>query len=679
MRILPVLGLSLLLVGLWGCGGNSGPSQPTLDSITVTPSTTTLWVAFGTQQFTATGHYSDGNSRDLTSAVTWSSSSTGIATVNGSGLATPVAAGTTSIQAASGAVSGSSSVKVVGLAGAYITPSGPALSLSGSPSSAQLSLTAVWTDGKTQDVTSLAGWSSSDISVAGVNATGYLTRATNAGYATITANWNLSNISTAVSVTTQNMTVSNLNGTYVFLVNGIDYSGPAFFTGMFNADGNGSITGEQVSTSQAGIIPMPDAFTGSYSVFPDGRGDMTIVPSTPLTTTRLRFALEANGDEGRMILFDPANPTAMMGAFQKQAGGPFSTASLQGTYVFKLGGADYNNLPQTIVGMLTVDGANQVVSGLADWNDNGVVNNGAGRDAPLGVTGSYILNADGHGAMTLTIASAELHFAMFVVNNGLFQLLCTDQNNRLLGQFELQQMPQGGFQSMDGNYTFLLENGGRSGVFGMGGELDLGPLSGMDGWANVTSPASYSDLEVLQGTRVMGTNGRGTLDVMFFVRPYANDANYSFAAYMVSPTRMYLIETDTQAVYAGLAQGTNSGLLNGSYIYIGGGLKVASGTESSVLALLNATATDSHNGTFTGIVDVNLPVTGMPAGSRAFGSIVANGTFTADVNSIYTKWLALFTGNQNFTFYINSGSQAVMFGQTGANDNPDLDGWMVLQ
>lgn len=670
MRLSRKVSFLIPLVWLWGCGGGSNTTPPSLSSIVVAPASATLWAGLGTQQFTATGQYTDGSRRDLTNSVVWSSSSPSVASVAG-GIATPLTGGTTNIQAKSGGVSGASLVTVVGLANAYITPSGPALSLTASPSGIQLSVTGVWTDGKTQDVSSLVSWSSSDVTIASVNGSGYVSRATNAGYATISANWGSATLSTAVSVTTQSMNASNLSGTYVFLLNGPK---PDFFTGLFIADGSGSITGQLAAVSGSDIIPMPAPLTGTYSVFPDGRGDMTIVPSAPLPTTHLRFALGANGDQGRMILFDPAKPTAMTGAFQKQSTGPFSPQSLQGTYVFKLGGADSSNQPQTIVGMLTADGNNQVLSGVADWNDNTVVNNGGGRSSPLNVSGSYILSSDGHGAMTLNIGPSQLHFAMFVVSSGLFRLLCTDPNNRLLGQFELQQMPQGGFQSMNTNYTFLLENGGRAGVFGMGGEIDFGPLGSMDGWGTLTSPGTYSDLEVIQGASTMTTVGRGTLDVMFFVRPYATNANYSFAAYMVSPSRVYLIETDTQTVFAGLAQGVNVGPLSGRYMYMAGGLKVASGTESAVLALLDATTTDPHDGTFTGIVDVNLPASGLPGVARVFGSTVAAGTFSADVNSTYIKWMASFAGNQNFTFYINSSYQAVMFGQTGVSDNPDIEG-----
>jgi trimeric autotransporter adhesin len=77
-------------------------SQATLASIAVTPNPVALSVG-GSQQLTATGTYSDGSTFDLTSVVTWLSSSGSVASVsnaNGSrGLVTALAAGTTSITA----------------------------------------------------------------------------------------------------------------------------------------------------------------------------------------------------------------------------------------------------------------------------------------------------------------------------------------------------------------------------------------------------------------------------------------------------------------------------------------------------------------------------------------------------------------------------------------------------
>jgi uncharacterized repeat protein (TIGR01451 family) len=70
-----------------------------LSSIAVNAGSSSL-VYGNTEQFTATGTYSDGSTATLTSQVTWSSSATGVAAIATSGLATAVAAGQTNITAA---------------------------------------------------------------------------------------------------------------------------------------------------------------------------------------------------------------------------------------------------------------------------------------------------------------------------------------------------------------------------------------------------------------------------------------------------------------------------------------------------------------------------------------------------------------------------------------------------
>lgn len=85
----------------------------TLSSIAVTPSNPALQSG-NTLQFTATGTYSDSSTQNLTTTATWTSSFLTVATINGSGSATGVSSGTTTIQAAIGAVKGSSLLTVPG-------------------------------------------------------------------------------------------------------------------------------------------------------------------------------------------------------------------------------------------------------------------------------------------------------------------------------------------------------------------------------------------------------------------------------------------------------------------------------------------------------------------------------------------------------------------------------------
>lgn len=100
-----------LAISACGGGGSSGGGSagaglsPSLKSISVSGPGSTLFVG-QTEQLTATGHFSDGSTQDISSAVTWSSSNTLDVTVDSSGMAQAVAAGSATITASSGSVSG---------------------------------------------------------------------------------------------------------------------------------------------------------------------------------------------------------------------------------------------------------------------------------------------------------------------------------------------------------------------------------------------------------------------------------------------------------------------------------------------------------------------------------------------------------------------------------------------
>jgi len=104
-------------------GGN-----PTLTSIRVNPASPTFSIGTS-QQFTATGVFSDGSIQDLTNSATWLSSNPSVASVSSSGFVTAAGHGTSSISAASGSISGSTSLLVEGsLTSIQITPANASLS-----------------------------------------------------------------------------------------------------------------------------------------------------------------------------------------------------------------------------------------------------------------------------------------------------------------------------------------------------------------------------------------------------------------------------------------------------------------------------------------------------------------------------------------------------------------------
>ena len=159
-----------------------------------------------TQQFTATGTFTDGSTQDVTQSGHWSSTVATVATVSDTagtaGLATTLGTGVTTIGISSNGVSAAATLTVnpAALASIAITPQAPAIALG---TSQQFTATGTYTDGGTQDVTSVVSWSSSDATVAIIsNAVGSYGLATSSGQgsATITATSSSVSSSTTIAV-----------------------------------------------------------------------------------------------------------------------------------------------------------------------------------------------------------------------------------------------------------------------------------------------------------------------------------------------------------------------------------------------------------------------------------------------------------------------------------------------
>ena len=160
-------------------------SPPTLTSIAVTPANTSI-LAGTTQQFTATGTYSDGNTQNLSNRVTWTSLNTAVATINTNGLATGLSAGTATISATLGSVSGNATLTVRApptLTSIAVTPTNSSI-LAGATQ--QFTATGTYSDGGTQNLSNRVTWTSLNTAVATINTNGLAT-GLSAGTATISA------------------------------------------------------------------------------------------------------------------------------------------------------------------------------------------------------------------------------------------------------------------------------------------------------------------------------------------------------------------------------------------------------------------------------------------------------------------------------------------------------------
>src|SRR5271157_4372042 len=173
-------------------------TAPTLVSVAVTPVNASI--AAGTQQqFTATGTYSDGSKQNVTNAVTWTSTATAVATINGTGLASGVAAGNTTIQATWGSIKGSTGLTVTApvLVSVAVTPVNPSIAAG---TQQQFTATGTYSDGSKQNLTASATWISSATSIATINSAGLAT-AIAVGGTTMQATSGSINGSTGLTVT----------------------------------------------------------------------------------------------------------------------------------------------------------------------------------------------------------------------------------------------------------------------------------------------------------------------------------------------------------------------------------------------------------------------------------------------------------------------------------------------
>lgn len=140
----------------------------TLKSITITPINPRI-VKGTTQQFIATGIFTDDTSQDITSLATWSSSNTTNAAISNKqgekGLAQAKSAGPTIIKATYLGMSGSTTLTVTAPILKAISVS-PAYVRTALLTTQRFHATGIYSDNSTQDLTSLVTWSTGSIAIA---------------------------------------------------------------------------------------------------------------------------------------------------------------------------------------------------------------------------------------------------------------------------------------------------------------------------------------------------------------------------------------------------------------------------------------------------------------------------------------------------------------------------------
>ena len=415
-----------LISALVGCGGNSNNNNPlapaTVASVSVSPSLPSI-TAGVTQQFTATAKDSSGNTVGGVT-FTWASSVTGVATIDSTGLATGVSAGTTQITASARGVTSSADTLTVSaptVATITVSPSSPSIAVSATQ---QFTARAKDSGGNTINGVTFT-WASSATGVATINSSGLAT-GVSAGTSQITASASgVTSANDTLTVTQQTGGCTPggnealLNGGYAFLLKGFDGSGnPALVIGALTFDGSGTITaGAMDMNLNSGVESNISISSGCYQIGSDQRGLLVINTSSTSTPTQgYRFSVgnmsAGVAFTGHMIDFDSTGPFTT-GIMRKQSGGPFSKSSANGTYAF--GGAWLQNSAVCaapckwgIIGVISFDGSGNVTGGSEDFNQNGTVDGNPANTtwpaSPITIDSGGTYNVSANGRATLALS-----------------------------------------------------------------------------------------------------------------------------------------------------------------------------------------------------------------------------------------------------------------------------------
>lgn len=331
-------GTTLITATLGGLSGSTTltvnsppppPPPPTLESITVTPANQSIGVG-STETYTAMGYYSDGSMLNLTAVVTWSSSTTSVATMS-SNVATAEMVGTTTITATDGSVSGDTMLTVTTpvipppptLNYIVVTPSNPSIFVGGTQ---PFTATAYWSDGTHTVVTSSSTWTSGNASVATMaanTATGVAV-----GTSQITATYMGDSASATLTVqavpTLQSITVTPANVT-IYTGTNEPYTATGYYSNGTYANITASVTWSSSATSVATISSAGSA----HGVAP-GSTNITATQGSVSGSTGLTVENRPPPPVLLSISITPVNPTVIVGANQSfVATGHYSDNSVQ--------------------------------------------------------------------------------------------------------------------------------------------------------------------------------------------------------------------------------------------------------------------------------------------------------------------------------------------------------------
>ena len=386
------------------------PQQVTLSSITVTPSGTSI-AQGGTQQYTATGTYSDGSTQNLTSSVSWYSSSTSVATITSAGLASGTGGGMTQISASYSGKTGMTTLTVnpATLTSLTVTPATASVAAG---TTQQYQAMGNFSDGSTQNLTTAVTWTSSNTSYATINQSGLASSST-PGTTTIKAQ--SGTVSGTATLTVTNATVLSVQVSPASATLAVGNTQQLTVTATFTDTSSQNVTS---SATYSSSNPSAATVSTGGKVTAVGTGSSTITAT--LGSQSANSAITVTAAALTSISVTPANVSLAVGTNQQlTATGTFSdgsTANLTSSVTWSSSAASVASVSTT--GNVT---ASQTGSATISATSGSIVGHDTITDTPAVISSISVTPA----STNLAAGQTQQYTAIATLSDGSQQTVTT--------------------------------------------------------------------------------------------------------------------------------------------------------------------------------------------------------------------------------------------------------------
>jgi len=302
----------------------------------------------------------------------------------------------------------------------------------------------------------------------------------------------------------------------------------------------GQINGTEDALT-GGVLISPVTVTGTVQVpgTSTGLGTMTVTDDTG-TSTYDYYVVKS----GKFRFLNTSAVSSLaIGQAEAQTDGPFSTASLSGTYVFGSSGETLNVDGIHSVGLFNADGTGNIATGSFDFVQDG----NPVTSISLNPGSAYTASANGRVNVTLNLSTGVMNQkVMYMVSPSRAYFLVNDPTNVEDGILDKQTGSPFSNASMKGQYAFLMDGfdnnaqlpfRDRVGTWTPNGSGTVSTSYVASGYLPTVPPVGSANANTLSGTYSVDASGRTTASV--------NSLSSNLIFFMVSNNSGYILQADT--------------------------------------------------------------------------------------------------------------------------------------